>query len=830
MKNLKYFIISFFMLGAYVSASAYDFSSLTRKDDALDLDSVWLYYSINPDGTTVSVTQGPATYSFGSAEIPETVTHDGKTYTVTEIATSAFAGSRINSIIMPNTIITIYDEAFKESSVVNVTFSKGLKKICKSAFAASSIKEAILYDGLEIIDEYAFAGSWTGYYYVGKMKTLVLPTSLKCIENDAFNGQAFSKVIIPDNITEIKNHTFCHCTNLDTVVLPKNLQSIGNYAFSSCALQKIDEDFFPTTLTTIGNGAFLNNVELESVVLPAQIQTIGDMLFSGCDILKSVAFSSGLKTLPNNVCENCYQLVDVNIPDGITTIGDKAFYYCSRLSSICLPESITTIGGELFAYSGLSKFTFPSKLEYVGNRMFYCCKQLREISIPETIKRIEENAFMECISLTSVTLPSSITEIPSGTFVSCSNIEFIVLPESLKSVNGFADCTKLKKVNIPATVEAIGVSAFSGCTSLNEIEFPDSLLEIGNKAFYNCKAIESMDLPKSVKTIGYQCFYGCDSLKRVNIYHNISTITENAFSGCSNLKEVHLKKAIIPNFRNQTASGYKYIEDGNNCTLYVPIGSKSTYESSKHWNNFDTIVEEEIGYDILYRVSASKSGQGSIAINGEAKTSVDILSGTKVGVVFTPASGWKLKSVVLNDKDVTASLVENVYEIETLDANMVFVATFEELPAILSLRTADGGSIDMPVVKGKTFSCVFTPDEGWTINNVRYNNSDVTTSLTEGNEYTTPVIKADAMLSVAYEKDINSVEAFSIDTNMKAYVMSDGMLIVEGVDSGSPVVVYDAAGKVLSSLVTIDGRCSYQLPDAGVYLVKGISKTIKVIF
>ena len=500
--------------------------------------------------------------------------------------------------------------------------------------------------------------------------------------------------------------------------------------------------------------------------------------------LESITFSSGMTELPKEVCSYCNSLVDVKIPNSITKIGDKAFYYTKLLSHIELPAAIKEIGASTFSHSGLVT-----------------------ISIPQLVEEINE-----------------------GTFTGCEYLVDVKILGSLKTIKGFAGCSNLKKINIPSSVETIGGSAFSGCTSLNEIEFPDSLLEIGNNAFYNCKAIESMDLPKSVKTIGYQCFYGCDSLKRVNIYHNISTITEDAFSGCSNLKEVHLKKAIIPNFRRQTASGYKYIEDGNNCTLYVPIGSKSTYESSKHWNNFDTIVEEEIGYDILYRVSASKSGQGSIAINGEAKTSVDILSGTKVGVVFTPASGWKLKSVVLNDKDVTASLVENVYEIETLDANMVFVATFEELPAILSLRTADGGSIDMPVVKGKTFSCVFTPDEGWTINNVRYNNSDVTTSLTEGNEYTTPVIKVDAMLSVAYEKDINSVEAFSIDTNMKAYVMSDGMLIVEGVDSGSPVVVYDAAGKVLSSLVTIDGRCSYQLPDAGVYLVKGISKTIKVIF
>lgn len=827
------------MLGAYISASAYDFSSLTRKDDALALDSVRLYYSINPDGATVSVTKGPATYNFGSAEIPETVTYEGKTYTVTGIANKAFARSSINSIIMPNTITTIYDEAFNESSVVNVTFSKGLKKICKLAFAASRIKNAILYEGLETIDECAFRGSWTGYNYVGSMKSVILPTSLTDIGNGAFHGQLFNKVIIPDNITEIKDYTFNHCTNLDTVVLPKKLQSIGRSVFGGCALQKIDEQFFPSTLTSIGDYAFSNNDKLEFVVLPAQIRTIGDWLFSGCDILKSVKFSSGLTALPNSVCSECYQLVDVNIPEGITTIGDKAFYYCSRLSSIHLPESITTIGRELFRFSGLTKFTFPSKLEYVGYGMFNYCDQLTEITIPETVKRFEtsangdtdfSSAFMDCKSLTMVNLPSHITCIPAGTFINCTQLESIVLPDSLKTLGGFGGCSKLKKIDIPSSVTTILGGAFSGCTSLNNIELPDSLLNIEASAFYNCKAIKSINLPKSVESIGGGCFQGCDSLKLINIYHNISTITENAFSGCSNLKEVHLKKAIIPNFRNQTASGRKYIEDGNNCTLYVPIGSKSTYESSVHWNNFDTIVEEEIGYDILYRVTASKTGQGTISINNESKTSVDILSGTKVNVAFTPSSGWKLKSVLLNDKDITALLVENVYEVESLEANMVFVATFEEKPATLSLRSADGGSIDVSVVKGTTFSCVFTPDENWSINNVRYNNADVTLSVSESGEYTTPIIKYDATLSVAYETGDNSVEAIGVDADMKAYVLSDGLLVVEGTTHGMPVVVYDADGKVLSSLVTIDGRCSYQLPDAGVYLVKGISKTIKVVY
>ncbi len=776
-------------------ASAYDFSSRTKYSVEEALDSVWLYYSINPDGATVSVTQGPEKYKFNHIRIPETVSHNNNTYTVTEIAYQAFSEGNINIVEMPNTVTIINDYAFYKCGLDSIKFSTSLKTIGNYACAQNDLTSVYLPEGLETIENHAFSGRHNELPE-GKIHAISLPSTLKVIGEYAFSSNRYlNNVEIPVGITEIRNGTFNSCLELSNVKLPNGLIKIGESAFRFCGFTELDADFFPKSLIEIGDFAFSNYssttgvaiqefTRLKKIVLPNNILSIGCYCFSMNYNLESITFSSGMIELPKEVCSYCNRLVDVKIPNSITKIGDKAFSYTELLSHIELPEAIKEIGSSAFVNSGLVA-----------------------ISIPQFVEEIKE-----------------------GTFRGCEYLVDVEILGSLKSINGFADCTNLKKVDISASVETIGAGAFSGCTSLNEIELPDSLLEIGNKAFYNCKAIEIMDLPKSVKTIGYQCFYGCDSLRRVNIYHSISTIVQDAFFCCSNLREVHLKKAIIPNFSRQHLGNDIYIENGNNCTLYVPTGSKATYEASKYWNNFDTIVEEEIGYDILYRVSASKTGQGSVAINGETKTSVDILSGSKVGVGFTPASGWKLKSVILNDKDVTASLVDNEYVIESLEANMVFVAVFEELPATLSLRSADGGSIDVPVEKGRTFSCVFTPDENWTINNVRYNNSDVTSSVSETGEYTTPVIKNDATLSVAYETGNNSVEAIGVDADMKAYVLSEGLLMVEGITHGMPVVVYDVDGKVLSSLVAVDGRCSYQLPVAGVYLVKGISKTIKVAY
>lgn len=75
---------------------------------------------------------------------------------------------------------------------------------------------------------------------------------------------------------------------------------------------------------------------------------------------------------------------------------------------------------------------------------------------------------------------------------------------------------------------------------------------------------------------------------------------------------------------------------------------------------------------------------------------------------------------------------------------------------MLELKQADGGSIIVPVVKGTSFTCQFTVEEGWEINNVKSNGNDVTSSVDSNNNYTTPKINADAILSVAYEKNRGS--------------------------------------------------------------------------
>ena len=76
----------------------------------------------------------------------------------------------------------------------------------------------------------------------------------------------------------------------------------------------------------------------------------------------------------------------------------------------------------------------------------------------------------------------------------------------------YAEREKIKSIRFSGNLVRIGNNAFRDCTSLRNVILPETIQSIGEYAFYNDKALESIYLPKTLQTIGTGCF-SCDGME-----------------------------------------------------------------------------------------------------------------------------------------------------------------------------------------------------------------------------------------------------------------------------------------------------------------------------
>lgn len=114
------------------------------------------------------------------------------------------------------------------------------------------------------------------------------------------------------------------------------------------------------------------------------------------------------------------------------------------------------------------------------------------------------------------------------------------------------------------TVIGIGQSAFVNCAGMNSISLPNTLTYIRKEAFNVCMGLSELTIPKNVTSIGY------DILSHT--YVNKVTVEGTTPATCD-------------------YNAFQYVQNNNNCVLYVPSGTKSKYQSAAEWKKFTSIIE-----------------------------------------------------------------------------------------------------------------------------------------------------------------------------------------------------------------------------------------------
>lgn len=401
-------LILLFAIVIAFAAHAYDFCTT--------YNSTLLYYAVNPDNKTVTVTFGSEPYA-GTLineyeetliEIPQTVQGpSGTTYTVTAIGVEAFKEAQATRIIMPATVTDIMENAFMLSSITAVSLPTQLKRIGKGAFHSTMIHSIEFPEGLEEIGDESFRECIM-------MKAPTFPESLKTIGEQAFYGcDSIVSVVLPKSNMFIDVYAFQNCNNLKKVELPKKLKKLNSGIFAGCSqlsevtfpegLEEIGDDAFfgcplqnftlPASLKKIGNSNF-NRLFLEEFVIPDNITEIGRGLFSGNSHIQKITFGNSLKSLPESVCYDCPSLIEVTLGAKITEVGKSCFKECTFLTDLKLATYLKEIGDYAFeGCSSLQMIELPSTLHKIGGYAFNECTALRELYIPYSVKQVGAFAF-----------------------------------------------------------------------------------------------------------------------------------------------------------------------------------------------------------------------------------------------------------------------------------------------------------------------------------------------------------------------------------------------------------------------------------------------------
>ena len=155
-------------------------------------------------------------YAFQKAEIDSIIIQDN----ITKIGNGAFAKSTVKSVTMADSVETIGMRVFWDcTKLSHIKLSNNLKSIPKEAFMdCTNLKELVLPESLTKIGDSAF-------YRCSNLGELVLPEGVKTIYNHAFEKSGLKKLVVSNNLKEIKGYVFFGCPKSLVIHGPK-----GSYA------------------------------------------------------------------------------------------------------------------------------------------------------------------------------------------------------------------------------------------------------------------------------------------------------------------------------------------------------------------------------------------------------------------------------------------------------------------------------------------------------------------------------------------------------------------------------------------------------------------------
>ena len=579
--------------------------------------------------------------------IDGTVEIDGDTYTVTEIAESAFKNNpnrgKMTKLRIAKNITTIGAYAFQScSNLKMVWLPTSITSIGEKAFDGCN--------GITHVSSSIESPAENEANYFPNNATLYVPKGGKDKYNvSGWNNVSyvaegeFVDVCTDDNVTY-------DCLTIDDTkkaILRKYAASSNDVVIPDSV--KLGEDYYKVAI--IGKSAFANKTSITSLIIPSGVEGIDADVFSGCSKLtwieskiESPIDISGKNVFANNTATlfipkdkvadyraKGWDFLNIYVGDRKeTTIDGWTYVYSTgdkkailtKVNSVGKDVSINgsfKIGKDEYTVTAIAEAVFKGKtnienlvisenIENLGANAFHGCEKIEKVELPSTLKVIGDNAFDGCSRLVSITCNGATpATVGAGAFPSYS-LTLNVPNDAVASYT--EDASWGQFATILGIVTSItdenaddNIADYVETTSSEEGAKPTVALVDGSDvhdAFAIPETVLINNIAHAVTAIGANAFKNNTNLTDVTISSNITAIGESAFEGCKNLASITVD-IVVPldlsapaTTRGKiTRSGGSSIFEGvdkKTCILYVPSGSVDAYKAAPVWGDFENIL------------------------------------------------------------------------------------------------------------------------------------------------------------------------------------------------------------------------------------------------
>ena len=434
---------------------------------------------------------------------------------------------------------------------------------------------------------------------------------------------------------------------------------------------------------------------------------------------------------------------------------------------------------------------------------------VKTVKFAGDITGIGSSAFRGCSSLESIEIPNSVTSIGYAAFEYCSRLKKVYITDlsawcritfnfylaNPLSYGGalYLNGKEVKDLVIPDDVTKIGKRAFSGCSSLSSVTIPNSVTSIGGGAFYNCSSLTSVTIGNSVTSIGEHAFSDCSSLSSIEIPNSVTSLGYSAFSGCSSLTSVTIGNSV-------TSIGYSAFSGCSSLTS-IEIPNSVTRIGSSAFNGCISLTSIEIPNSVTSIGNSAFSGCSS-------------LSSVSIGNSVTEIDNYAFDGC----SSLTSIEIPN-------SVTSIGNSAFWNCSSLTSVTI--GNSVTS--IGNSAF---------WNCNSLKKITVNATTPpdccdyIFEGVDYSSCVLVVPDESISAYKNkspwnqflNISEVENV-INDNEVSVKVDNGNIVVTGTADDLNMEVYNISGsRIYSGIVK-----SVQVPTAGLYLVKVLDKSYKIM-